>query len=107
MDTGRDFMNVVGGASAPAIGRGNIPVIDPSDGQKFTIIARGASEDIDAGVLAARHAYETVWRKMPAVERGRFLMRLSARILEDQAELAELECRDTGKPIRQAKADIT
>ena len=88
MEIGRDFMNVVGGASAPAIGRGGIPVIDPSDGQEFTTIARGASEDIDAGVLAARHAYETVWRKTPAVERGRFLSRLSAQILEHHAELS-------------------
>jgi aldehyde dehydrogenase (NAD+) len=107
METGRGFMNVVGGASAPAIGRGGIPVIDPSDGQEFATIARGASEDIDAGVVAARHTYETVWRRTPAVERGRFLSRLSAQILEHHAELAELECRDTGKPIHQAKADIT
>ncbi len=107
METGRGFMNVVGGASAPAIGRRGIPVIDPSDGQEFATIARGASEDIDAGVLAARHTYERVWRKTPAVERGRFLSRLSAQILEHHAELAELECRDTGKPIHQAKADIT
>ena len=107
MEIGRDFMNVVGGASAPAIGRGDISVIDPSDGQEFTTIARGASEDIDAAVLAARRAYETVWRKTPAVERGRFLMRLSAQILEHHAELSELECRDTGKPMQQAKVDIT
>jgi aldehyde dehydrogenase (NAD+) len=107
MEIGRDFMNVVGGASAPAIGRGDISVIDPSDGQEFTVIARGASEDIDAAVLAARRAYETVWRKTPAVERGRFLMKLSARILEHHAELSELECRDTGKPMQQAKVDIT
>ena len=107
MEIGRDFMNVVGGASAPAIGRGDISVIDPSDGQEFTVIARGAREDIDAAVLAARRAYETVWRKTPAVERGRFLMKLSARILEHHAELSELECRDTGKPMQQAKVDIT
>ncbi|HWX31071.1 MAG TPA: aldehyde dehydrogenase family protein, partial [Steroidobacteraceae bacterium] len=107
METGRAFMNVVRGSSAPAIKRGDIPVIDPSDGQEFTTIARGGSEDVDAGVLAARRAYETVWRNTPAVERGRFLTRLSARILECHAELAELECRDTGKPIHQAKTDIT
>ena len=94
-------------ASAPAIGRGDISVIDPSDGQEFTVIARGASEDIDAAVLAGRRAYETVWRKTPAVERGQFLMKLSARILERHAELSELECRDTGKPMQQAKVDIT
>ena len=107
METGRAFMNVVRGSSAPAIKGGDIPVIDPSDGQEFTTIARGGSEDVDVGVLAARRAYETVWRNTPAVERGRFLTRLSARILEHHSELAELECRDTGKPIHQAKTDIT
>ena len=99
-------MNVVGGSSAPAIKHGDIPVIDPSDGQEFTTIARGASEDVDAAVLSARRAFETVWRTTPAVERGRFLTRLSALILEDHVELTELECRDTGKPIQQARADI-
>ena len=107
MEIGRAFMNVVGDGSAPAIKRGDIPVIDPSDGQEFTTIARGASEDIDAAVLAARCAFETVWRTTPAVQRGRFLTKLSASILEHHAELAELECRDTGKPIQQARADIT
>jgi aldehyde dehydrogenase (NAD+) len=61
METGRAFMNVVGGSSAPAIGRDDIPVIDPSDGQEFTTIARSRREDIDAGVLVARRAYETVY----------------------------------------------
>ena len=87
METGRAFMNVVRGSSALAIKRGDIPVIDPSDGQEFTTIARGGSEDVDVGVLAARRAYETVWRNTPAVERGRFLTRLSARILEHHSEL--------------------
>jgi aldehyde dehydrogenase (NAD+) len=103
MELRRGFMKVVGGSSVPAVKRGDIPVIDPSDGQKFTTIARGGSEDVDDGVLAARRA----WRNTPAVERGRFLTRLSARILERHAELAELECRDTGKPIHQARIDIT
>jgi aldehyde dehydrogenase (NAD+) len=107
MELRRGFMKVVGGSSVPAVKRGDIPVIDPSDGQKFTTIARGGSEDVDDGVLAARRAYGNVWRNTPAVERGRFLTRLSARILERHAELAELECRDTGKPIHQARIDIT
>jgi aldehyde dehydrogenase (NAD+)/betaine-aldehyde dehydrogenase len=35
------------------------------------------------------------------------LSRLSALITQHHAELAELECRDTGKPIQQARVDIT
>ena len=35
METGRTFTNVVGGSSAPAIKRGDIAVIDPSEGQEL------------------------------------------------------------------------
>jgi acyl-CoA reductase-like NAD-dependent aldehyde dehydrogenase len=106
METGRAFRNVVGENIAPAVGHVDIPVLDPSDGQAFATIARSMSEDVDAAVLAARRAFDAVWGRMSAVERGRALMRLSARILDHHAELTELECRDTGKPIHQAKTDI-
>ena len=49
MEIPRAFMNVVGDRSAPAKRRGEIPVIDPSDGQEFTTIARGAGEDRASG----------------------------------------------------------
>jgi acyl-CoA reductase-like NAD-dependent aldehyde dehydrogenase len=107
MDGNRAFDHVIDGGARPALGGDTIPVIDPSDGQPFASIPRGSRDDVDAAVAAARRAFETVWQQMPAVERGRILSKLSARILECHAELAELECRDTGKPIHQAKADIT
>jgi aldehyde dehydrogenase (NAD+) len=44
---------------------------------------------------------------MTATERGRVLMKLSALILDHHAELADLESRDAGKPIQQARVDIT
>jgi aldehyde dehydrogenase (NAD+) len=43
---------------------------------------------------------------MPAFERGRLLMRLSQAILAHADELASLESRDCGKPLRQARADV-
>ncbi|MBV8655278.1 MAG: aldehyde dehydrogenase family protein [Candidatus Eremiobacteraeota bacterium] len=107
MGTDRAFLNVIGGGAAPAVQGGAIPVINPSDGLPFATIARGTDRDIDAGVVAARGAFEAVWQKLPALERGRLLAKLGARILEHHAELAEFECLDTGKPIHQAKTDIT
>jgi aldehyde dehydrogenase (NAD+) len=107
METGRVFTNVIGGTAAPASMGGAIPVINPSDGHPFATIARGTDQDVASGVAAARGAFETVWRNMPAFERGRLLTKLAARILECHAELAELECLDTGKPIHQAKTDVT
>jgi acyl-CoA reductase-like NAD-dependent aldehyde dehydrogenase len=107
MDVNYAFDNLIGGEPRPAADGRQIPVIDPSDGQPFATIARSTIADVDAGVAVARRAFETVWRDVPAFERGRILVKLSGRILDRHAELADLECRDTGKPIQQAKADIS
>ena len=94
-------------ANAPALSSSGrtIAVIDPSDGQPFDEIQRGTAEDIDAAVHAARQCYQTVWHRVSAADRGRLLMRLSAKVAEHAEELAALEQRDCGKPTTQARAD--
>lgn len=84
-----------------------IPMVAPATGQVFAAIAAGSAADIDAAVKAARHAYEEgPWSRLTATERGRLLSRLG-RLIEDNAEeLALLEATDTGKPMKQAKADV-
>ncbi len=89
---------------APASGE-SIPVIDPSDGQAFEAIARGNAADIDQAVQAARRAYEGAWGKLSAAERSRLLMKLAHKLQDHQEELAQLEGRDCGKPMKQARAD--
>jgi aldehyde dehydrogenase (NAD+) len=85
---------------------GGIPVINPSDGEAFTQIARGQQRDIDAAVRAAHAAMDGAWGRMPAVERGRLLMKLARAVEDHQDELTRLEAMDTGKPMKQARADI-
>jgi aldehyde dehydrogenase (NAD+) len=89
----------------PASGE-TIPVTCPSDGKVFTRIARGGAADVDAAVKAARAAFEGEWGRTPAAERGRLLSRLGERIAAHAEELAQLEARDTGKPLKQARADM-
>jgi aldehyde dehydrogenase (NAD+) len=84
----------------------HIDVHAPSTGQKITEIARGDPHDIDLAVMAARRAFEGIWSNTPALERGRLLTRLGARIIECAEELAELEALDTGKPMKLARNDI-
>jgi len=89
-------------------GGASIAVTDPADGQIFAYIARGNAADIDAAVRAARAAYDGgdgPWGRVPAMERGRLLMKLSHSIATHAEELALLESRDTGKPMKQARAD--
>ena len=87
--------------------RETLPVIDPSTGETFEQLARGNAEDIDRAVQAARAAREGAWGRLTATERGRILSKMSALILEQHEELSQLESRDTGKPLTQARTDIT
>lgn len=85
-----------------------IAVLDPSDGQVFAQLARGNAEDIRRAVRAARAAADGgAWSKLAPVERGRLLRKLSDAIAAHHEELATLEMRDCGKPVKQAKADAT
>lgn len=101
---GMQFHYIGNATHRSAAGR-TIPVIDPSDGQTFDELQRGTAEDIDTAVRAARQCHEAVWSKLSAAERGRLLMRLSAKVAEHAEELALIEQRDCGKPTKQARAD--
>src|SRR3954454_3378556 len=79
--------------------------VDPGSQKPFAEIP--GTSDVGELVEDAHRALEVEhdWR-VPDV-RARTLARL-ARDVEAQVEaLAELECRDTGKPISQARADVT
>ena len=90
----------------PAASGRTLPMIAPAEGVAFASIAAGDKPDIDLAVAAARRAFESgAWSRLNAAERGRLLLRLG-RLVEDHAEeIARLEARDTGKPMKQARAD--
>ncbi len=96
----------IGGEWVAASDGRTLPVIDPGSGEAFDTLARGTAADIDRAVAAARAALAGDWGRMTAVERGRILHRMSQLILERAEALSQLEARDTGKPISQARNDI-
>jgi aldehyde dehydrogenase (NAD+) len=98
-------LNFIANAKVPSSSARTIAMLDPSDGQPFDHIQRSNASDIDQAVRAARQGLDAVWGKVNAVERGRLLMRLSLKITERFDELASIEQRDCGKPVRQARAD--
>ena len=91
---------------APAGGQ-TIPVVDPSDGEVFAQLARGNRDDIERAVHAAERARDGAWGKLAPAEKGRLLMKLSTSILDHHEALAQLESADCGKPLKQARADVT
>ena len=104
---GHAFLQVIDGAPVDSLSGERIDVVCPSDGRVFATIPASGQADVDRAVRAARLAFEEgPWSRMPAVERGRCLTRLGQLVERHAEELAALESRDTGKPLRQGKADV-
>ena len=97
----------IGGVWCDPVSGEMLPLTNPSDGAHLCGIAKGGAEDIDRAVAAAQSAMDHDWGKSTAVERSRILAKLGQLVLEHGADLARLEALDVGKPLSQAKADVT
>ncbi|WP_017773201.1 aldehyde dehydrogenase family protein [Paraburkholderia kururiensis] len=95
----------IGGEWCPPSNGETIAVLDPSDGKPYSRIARGTAADVERAVQAAQTAFGGAWGAASAAERGRVLYRLSMLVAACGEELAQIEARDTGKPLKQARAD--
>src|SRR5437868_6674880 len=85
----------------------SFPVYDPSTEEVIAQVPDANAKDVDRAVAAAKAAFEDgPWATTTPQERGRVLFRLAEKIRQNSAMLAELECRNTGKPIVEAEYDI-
>ena len=84
-----------------------IPVYDPSTEEVIAEIPDATVADVDSAIEAARYAFdEGGWPQTTAQERGRILFRIAEKIRAEAPMLAELESRNSGKPIVEAEFDI-
>ena len=93
----------IGGDFQPALSGRTFASINPATEETVSEVAEAGPEDVDRAVASARRAYDEVWSKLPASERGKYLFRI-ARILQERSrELAIVESMDGGKPIRESR----
>jgi len=86
---------------------GTLPMLDPSDGAPFAAIARGTARDVDDAVRSAQAARDGSYGRLAPAARGRLLADIGRAIAAHADELAYVEARDCGKPLAQARADVT
>lgn len=98
----RKYQLFIGGQWVDADSGKTFKSPNPSTGETFAEVAEADKADIDKAVAAARQAYEGKWSKMSARDRGRLLYKLAQLIEHRAPELAELETRDNGKPIKES-----
>jgi len=76
--------------------------INPATGETLAQLKCAGPAQIEAAIARARHA-QAKWAATPGAERGRVLRRTADLLRQRNDELAELETRDTGKPIQETR----
>jgi len=93
----------IDGRTVDATAGETFEVVNPFDGSLLARVQQASPADVDAAVAAARRG-QREWAAMSGMARGRILQRAVALLRERNDELAELETRNTGKPISETAA---
>src|SRR5271163_4886420 len=103
----RTYQMYVNGEWVDSKSNKTFPVYDPASEEVIAQVPDANADDVNRAVAAAKAAFEDgPWASTTAQERGRVLFRLAEKIRQNTAMLAELESRNTGKPIVEAEFDI-
>jgi betaine-aldehyde dehydrogenase len=99
---------VIGGEAVDAADGQTFDIVNPANGETIATAPLGGKADVDRAVEAARKAFEEPkgWSSWSASKRGRTLAKLADLVKEHSEELAQLESRNTGKPITSARGEI-
>jgi betaine-aldehyde dehydrogenase len=97
------LQNYIGGRFVAARDGQVLENINPANGELISRVEIALEPEVDAALRSAQEGLSR-WSALSGAERGRILNK-AARILRDRnRELAEIEVRDTGKPIQEAEA---
>ena len=84
---------------------GTLNVIEPATEAVLEELPRAGVEETDAAVARAREA-GPAWRAVTPAARARLLMALAGAVEEELEQLAQLEARNAGKPIGDARDEM-
>ena len=100
------YQNLIGGAWVGAASGKTFDVMNPATDQVMAKVPEAGTDDVDRAVRAARRAFVEGWRDVTAQERGRILFRLAERMRKELPRLAEIETRNSGKPLVESEFDL-
>jgi len=103
----RDVQMIIGGEQVAAADGQTFDVVNPATGETIARAPLGGKAEVDRAVTAAQAAFEDPkgWSSWSAAKRGRALAKYANVIKDHIEELAQLESRNVGKPIRSARGE--
>lgn len=101
----RSYEHFVNGRWMSSSGSEQIECLSPLTQELLTSVPDATAEDIDVAVAAATTAQLT-WADVPAKKRQALLEAAADRLVADLDRIAWLETANTGKPIRESRANV-
>ncbi|MGC5567740.1 aldehyde dehydrogenase family protein [Streptomyces sp. FR-108] len=92
------LQNHIGGRWEEPVGEDVVTVVNPATEEAVARFRAGGPEDVDRAVAAASAA-QPGWAALTVARRVEHLHAWAGTIAAHSAELAELECREMGKPV--------
>src|SRR5215510_9839119 len=99
-----DFHLLIDGA--PATAPSSLDVINPATGQVFARCPAAGRDELDRAVAAARRAFAS-WRDLTYADRAARIRAFCQSLRQHQDALARLLTMEQGKPLSQARDEIT
>jgi betaine-aldehyde dehydrogenase len=98
---------IIGGEQVDAADGQTFEVVNPATGRVIATAPMGGKEDVDRAVAAAQKALEERkgFSSWSAAKRGRTLQKYANLVKQNLEDLARLESRNVGKPIKSARGE--
>jgi len=98
---------LINGAWVDPSSRAWFESVNPFTAQPWALVPRGAKEDVDKAVAAAKSAfYSKEWRGLTATARGALLRKFGDLVAADADRIAQVEATDNGKLYAEMKAQL-
>lgn len=79
----------------------------PADGTVVAEVSEATDEDTIRAIKVARRTFDAgTWSSVPAIERGKLLLRVAQAIRDNQELFAKAESADTGKRLEESMGDM-
>jgi len=94
---------LIGGQWHDGSGDRRLAIVNPATEETFAEVSSATAGEIGQAAEAGQAAFESGWRDMPPGQRAELLHGLAKRIRDNVEAIAQLETRNVGKPIGDAR----
>ena len=99
------YSNYINGRFVDNTSDAMIDVFNPATHELLARVPEASQEEVDSAVQAARAA-QPAWERLPAVQRGRHLRAIAAKVREQRDRLARIITQEQGKTLALAGVEV-